>query len=132
MIIPGAEYRQLIHRFPLRPLRSDNDLDAAIEVLNELIDRGDLATEEEDYMEVLGSLVHAYETEHHPMPKATPVAVLRYLLEENGLTQAHLAEQTGLAVATVSEILNGERRISPKARDALARRFKLSPALLVD
>src|SRR5215218_3346493 len=123
---PSAAYLKLIRTFPLRPLRSDADLGAAIEVLNGLIDRGELAPDEDDYMEVLGGLVHAYEAEHDPLPKATPLEVIRYLMEENGITQAQLAAETGLAVATISEILNGKRRISPKARDALARRFRLS------
>jgi HTH-type transcriptional regulator/antitoxin HigA len=64
-------------------------------------------------------------------PALSPVEVLGYLLAENGLTQADLSAQTGLPVATISEVLNGKRGISPRVRRALAERFKVSPALFV-
>ena len=39
----GDRYLELIHRFPLRPIRSDAELDRAIEVIDSLVDRDDLA-----------------------------------------------------------------------------------------
>lgn len=127
----GKPYLDLIRRFPLRPLRSEADLDGAIAVIDRLTDRGNLSAQEEDYLEVLAGLVEAYEAEHDPLPRMTPVEALRFLIEQNRLTQAELAQQTGLAVATLSEILNEKRGISPKARAALAQRFRVSPALFV-
>jgi len=124
-------YLQLIREFPLRPLRSDADLGRAIAMLDGLSDRDELGGEERDYLQVLAGLVHEYEREHDPLPCMSPVEALRYLLDENGMTQAQLSEQTGIAVATISEILNGKRGISPKVRQALASRFKVDPALFV-
>ena len=100
-------------------------------MIDALTDRSDLAQEEEDYLEALSGLVEAYEDEHDPLPGMSAVEALRHLLGENGLTQARLSEETGIPVATISEILNGKRGISPKVRDALARRFRVAPALFV-
>ena len=127
----GEAYLKLIHEFPLRPLRSDADLDRAIAMIDALTDRQDLTQEEEEYLEVLSRLVEDYEDEHDPLPRLSGVEALRYLLEENGLTQARLSDETGIPVATLSEILNGKRGISAKVRAALAERFKVAPAFFV-
>ncbi len=128
---PTKKYLDLIRKFPLWPLKDDADLAQAIAVIDALTDRSNLATEEEYYLEVLGSLVERYEAEHDPLPILSGIEAIRYLLDENGLTQAQLAEQTDLPEATISEVLSGKRRISPKVRGILATRFKVSPALFV-
>ena len=127
----GDRYLQLIREFPLRPLRLAADLNSAVAMLDAATDRGELDEDERDYLQVLAGLVHDYESEHDPLPDMSPVEALRYLLDENGMTQAQLSEQTGIAVATISEILNDKRGISPTVRKALARRFKVDAALFV-
>ena len=100
-------------------------------MLDALSDRGELGADERDYLHVLAGLVHNYECEHDPVSAMRPVEALRYLLDANGMTQVQLSEQTGIAVATISEILNEKRGISAKVRDALAVRCKVDPALFV-
>ena len=87
--------------------------------------------DDRDYLSVLAGLVHDYEREHDPLPGLSPIGALRHRLDENGMTQAQLSEQTGIAVATISEILNEKRGISSKMRAALASRFKVDQALFV-
>lgn len=129
---PSESYLALIQEFPLRPLRSESELDAAIAMTHKLIDREvsqGLGDQERDYLEILGNLIHDYEAKTNPLGEMTPVEALRHFLEENEMTQSQLAEETGLAMTTISEILNGRRNISAKARKALADRFKVSPSL---
>jgi HTH-type transcriptional regulator/antitoxin HigA len=127
----GKAYLDLIQRFPLRPLRSEADLDAAIAVIDTLTDRNELAPGEHDYLDVLARLVEDYEDEHDPLPEMTGVEALRFLIEENDLSQAQLSKETGIPGTTLCEVLTGKRGISPKVRAALARRFKVAPALFV-
>ena len=54
-------YLDLVRRFPLRPLRSAADLDAAVAVVDELLDRADLSDPEQDYLDVLSDQIEAYE-----------------------------------------------------------------------
>ena len=66
---PGTKYWELARRFPLIPIESDEQLDAAIDLLNELIDRDQaigLSKDELDYMNVLGDIVKVYEDIHIP------------------------------------------------------------------
>lgn len=62
-------YEALVGEFPLRPLKSEADLDRAVAMLNRLLDVGpDRRTEDQDdYLHVLGTLIHEYEQVHWPM-----------------------------------------------------------------
>ncbi|AGA30873.1 helix-turn-helix domain-containing protein [Singulisphaera acidiphila] len=128
-VAPSNSYLSLIQEFPLRPLRSEGELEAAIAMIDRIRARKDRDEQENDYLEVLAGLVETYEAEVDPLPDLDPVAALRFLLETNGITQAQLAEQTGLSMTAISEILHGKRGITPKTREALAKRFRVCPSL---
>src|SRR5688500_2035348 len=84
-------YLSLVRRFPLRPLRTDADLDAAVALVDELIDRAELTAPEQDYLDVLSDLVEAYETETIPMRPVGDADLLRFLIEHKGITQTEAA-----------------------------------------
>src|SRR5947209_3948072 len=104
-------YFGLVRAFPLRPLRSEAELDGAIAVIDSLLDRDDLDAGEKDYLDVLGDLVEKYEAEHHPIAPASDADLLRFFIESNDLSQAELASATGIAESTISEILSGRRKL---------------------
>jgi HTH-type transcriptional regulator / antitoxin HigA len=124
-------YLELIRRYPLRPIRSDAELDRAIAVIDSLTDRDDLTREEDDYLDVLGDLVEKYEAEQHPMPPLPDAEMLRHLIEARETTQARVAAETGIAESTLSEILAGKRGLNRKHIEALTRHFKVSPAVFL-
>lgn len=80
-------------------------------------------------MDTLGTLVHAWEEGHHPVPKAAPRKVLAYLMEEHGLKQQELPEVGTQGI--VSEILSGKRELNVRQIRKLAQRFGVSPAVFV-
>lgn len=129
---PSNRYLKLIAVLPLRPIRSDEDLEVASEVAGRLALRRRLTADEADYLEVLSALIEAYEDEHHPIPEASGVEVLRMLIESNGYSQAEVARANGLSESTVSEILNGKRPLNRKHMAAFAKFFHVSPALFLD
>jgi HTH-type transcriptional regulator / antitoxin HigA len=126
-----ALYMALVARFPLRPLRSERDLDRATKIVNELAVRGDLARGEQDYLDVLTDLIVAYEKVHHPIPDLYGPDMLRHLLDERGVSQVEAARKMGVAPSTISEILRGKRGIGRKHIDAFARYFHVSPAVFL-
>lgn len=127
--IPDA-YLDLIHRFPLRPIRNDGEHEAATEVLQDLIGR-DLNGGEEDYYETLLLLVTQYEEQHHGVDEEMePLEALRALMEANGMRQADLARTIGSQPAA-SMILNGQRSLSKAQIIKLCDRFKVSPDLFM-
>jgi HTH-type transcriptional regulator/antitoxin HigA len=120
-------YLDLIRRFPLRPLRTDADLDAAVAVIDELLDRAALAAPEQDYLDVLSDLVESYETETIPMRPVSDAELLRFLIEHKSVTQAEAASGTGIAESTISEVLSGKRKLNRGQIAKLARYFHINP-----
>jgi HTH-type transcriptional regulator / antitoxin HigA len=81
-------YLELVRAFPLRLLRTDADLDAAVAIIDSLIDQENLSPPEQDYLDVLSDLVEAYEEETVPIGPVADAEVLRFLIEAKGVTQA--------------------------------------------
>jgi HTH-type transcriptional regulator/antitoxin HigA len=120
-------YLDLVRQFPLRPLRSDADLDAAVAVIDALIDQARLTAPEQDYLDVLSDLVEAYESETVPMQPVGDADLLRFLIEEKGVTQAAAAAGAGIAESTISEVLAGKRKLNRTQIAKLARYFHVEP-----
>jgi HTH-type transcriptional regulator / antitoxin HigA len=116
-------YLALLRAFPPRPIRDDDEHRSAIAIVNSLLDRPGLSADEEDYLGVLGLLIADYEDSIYEYLDFTPVDRFRHLMEEHSLTQAVLARRAGVAATSLSDILNGMRRISPKVRAKFADRF---------
>jgi HTH-type transcriptional regulator / antitoxin HigA len=128
MITAGAIYKKLIDRCALRPLRSEGDLDVALEVAESLYLRLEsLIEEESDYLEVLSDLIGQYEAVHYPADYSsiTPASMLRWLMEVNGMKQVDLAKVLGVSSGRASEIANGVRDMSKAQILLLAERFNV-------
>lgn len=79
------------------------------------------------FLEVLGTLIESYESDHLQIKGATGTNVLRSLMEEHGLTQSDLPEVGSQGV--VSEILHGRRELNARQIKTLSERFGVSPAV---
>jgi HTH-type transcriptional regulator/antitoxin HigA len=114
--------------FPLRPIRTEAELDAAIRVINMLIDQKKRTKAEEDYLDVLSDLVEAYETIHYPDEPVSDADMLQSCLDDWRVTQSEVAKKTGIAESTISEVLAGKRTLNRTQIGKLARYFRVSPA----
>ena len=121
-------YLELVLDFPLRPIRTDKELDAATRVIHSLVDLVTLSGPERDYLEVLTDLVETYETEHEPVEPVSDSEMLQFLLETKGITQAIAAKGAGIAESTVSEVLSGKRKLNRKQIGKLATYFRVEPS----
>ncbi|MGB7158394.1 MAG: hypothetical protein WBD40_10045 [Tepidisphaeraceae bacterium] len=136
----GADdYLELVHRFPLRPIRTKADYDRAGQVLEQLVARADagLTLGESDYTDVLSRLVGEYDELHSSIlkeiaagRKSSPIEILRYLMEEHSMNTIELGKLVG-GSGQASMILNGKRELSKANIRTLAERFKVSPALFI-
>jgi HTH-type transcriptional regulator/antitoxin HigA len=131
---PAPAYLALIDVFPLRPLLSDRDYDAAVQILDALAVRleGSLDRGEQDYLDTLTMLVEVYDRDHFDIDTkhCDPLTTLKHLMQESGMTQADLGRLLGNR-ALSSLILNGHRQLSKSHIRKLADHFKVSPALFL-
>lgn len=122
-------YSALCTRVPLKPIHNDKEYDHAVSVLNQLMDAG--AGEEthplDDLLALLGELIGTYEDARLRDDHSTPADILRFLMEQHGLTQSALPEIGSQGV--ISELLAGKRSLNLRQIRALADRFGVSPAV---
>ena len=125
----GDKYFDLVLQYPLRHIRSDEELDRAIVMVDSLIDRDDLAPGEQDYLDVLSDIIEVYETNEHPIAPVSDGAMLRHLLEAKGVSQADVSRETEIAESTISEVLAGKRSLSRGHIGKLSRFFNVKPGV---
>jgi HTH-type transcriptional regulator / antitoxin HigA len=95
-------------------LRTEDEYDEAVRMLDELLDRDPASgTEDYDLLEFLSVLVEAYEAKHYPdeMFATTPQDVVEFMLEQKGMQRGDLAEIIG-GKSRVSEFFAGKRELS--------------------
>lgn len=116
---------------PYLSIRNEEDYDRAIEQMNTLLD--EVGTNEEhpmyEYLDTLGTIIHAYEEKNYSPPSASGSDILRYLMEEHDLHQNDLPEVGSQGV--VSEILSGKRDLNVRQIRELAQRFHVSPSAFI-
>jgi HTH-type transcriptional regulator / antitoxin HigA len=110
------------------PITSERQHEEYLSVLDKLAGQQNPTSEEEKYAEVLLTLIEAYEEEHHPIPDASAIEVLRALMEANGLRQKDLSSIFG-SESVVSEVLHKKRALNKSHIEKLSRRFRVSPAV---
>ncbi len=94
----------------LRPIHTEADYDAALAAMSELWGAA-AGTPESEQLEVLGTLVGAYEDQHAPIPLPDPVEALKFHIDQGRLTQSALADIVG-SRPRASEILARKRRLT--------------------
>jgi len=116
---------------PLFIIQTEDDYDRAVDRLNRLLD--EVGTNEQhplyEFLDTLGTLIHAYEESHYPMPESSGVEMLHFFMEEHELSISDLPEIGSPDV--VSEILNGKRDLTLMQVRALAKRFHVSPTVFL-
>jgi HTH-type transcriptional regulator/antitoxin HigA len=110
------------------PITSEHQREEYLSVLDRLASKENSTKEEEKYAEVLMSLIEAYEEVHFSIPDASPVEVLRALMDANGLRQKDLVPIFGTE-SIVSEVLHKKRDLNKTHIEKLSKRFRVSPAL---
>ena len=91
----------------IKPIRNDEDLRAAFKRL-ELVYQAQDDTPEADEMEILVTLIEAYEHKHFPKIAADPIEAIKFRMEQQGLTPKDLEPFIGSS-GRVSEVLNHKR-----------------------
>jgi HTH-type transcriptional regulator / antitoxin HigA len=94
----------------IKPIRNDDDLRAAFKRL-ELVYQAQDGTAEADEMEILVTLIEAYENKHFPISPAGPIDAIKFRMEQQGLTPKDLEPFIGSS-GRVSEVLNHKRGLS--------------------
>jgi len=94
----------------IRPIKTEADYDAALAEIEQLF-AAEPDTPDGDRLDLLTTLVEAYEAHMHPIAAPDPIEAIMYHLESRGLARRDLEPYLG-SRARVSEVLNRKRPLT--------------------
>lgn len=129
-------YVELLRSFPPRPISDEVEFAATQSVVDALLDRGasrnenrpELTADEQDYLNVLGTLISEYEQTLEPLPDISGIELLEVLIAEQDLRQKDLVP-IFKTESIVSDVLHRRRKLTVEHIQKLATFFHVSPAV---
>jgi len=94
----------------IKPIRTESDYEEALTEISTLFSAPEGA-EDYDRLDLLATLVEAYETKHHPVDAPDPIAAIEYAAEKRGLSRKDLENFIGPR-GRVSEVLSKRRKLT--------------------
>ena len=113
----------------IKPIRTKKDHEAALAEVEHLWGAKS-NTPAGDRLDVLATLIDAYETAHYPMDPPDPIEAIKFRMEQQGLTRKDLEPLLGTRTR-VAEILNRKRNLSIAMIRRLHRRLGIPAEVLI-
>ena len=113
----------------IRPIRSKKDYQEALREIDRLIDSRSKAAK--DRLEVIATLVEAYEDKHHAIPAPDPMEAIKFRMEQKGFARKDLAKLLGIGLGRVSELLSGKRKLTVAMIRTLHKEWKIPLTSLI-
>ena len=113
----------------IRPIRNHRDHARALREVERLWGARS-GTPDADKLEILVTLIDAYEAKHHPIDPPDPIDAIVFRMEQMGLTRSDLIDVIG-SRARVSEVLNRQRPLTIAMIARLRERLGISADILI-
>ncbi len=113
----------------IKPIKTEADYASALQAVEKLMN-AKKDTPEGDKLDVLVTLIEAYEEKHHPILPPEPVEAIIHQMESQGLSRKDLIPLIG-SRARVSEILNRKRTLSINMIRKLQKGLGISAEILI-
>lgn len=113
----------------IKPIKNEADYQAVLEEIERLFNAAP-DTPEGDKLEVLTTLIEAYEEKHFTIPMPDPIEAIQYHMESRGLSRRDLEPYVG-SRARVSEVLNRKRPLTMEMIRNLHRGLGIPAEVLI-
>lgn len=115
----------------VRTLADEAEYQEALKAIRPYFDREpDEGTAEAAHFDALMLLIEEYEQRHYPLPRATPIEVLKAVMEANNYTRADLIEVIG-SKSRVADLLNGRREMNLDQIRKISRAWRIPAGALI-
>ena len=129
--LPG-NYAGLCGVLTPRPIRDHLDYDNTMEIVETMaLWEKKFSRDQEDYFDVLCTLIEAWQKDHLRWRKVSPLHVLRHLMEEHGMSGADLSRFLGGSRQLGPMILREERSITADHARVLGKHFGLPSGVFI-
>jgi HTH-type transcriptional regulator / antitoxin HigA len=113
----------------IKPIRTKRDYGAALAEVERLWGSKS-GTRDGDRLDVLATLIDAYEAEHYPMDPPDPIEAIKFRMEQQGLTRRDLEAIIGTRTR-IAEVLNRKRGLSIAMIRRLHEHLGISAEVLI-
>ena len=113
----------------VRPIRTKRDYEAVLKEVERLWG-AEIGTRDGDRLDVLATLIDAYEADHYPMDPPDPIEAIKFRMEQQGLTRRDLEEIIGTRTR-IAEVMNRKRGLSIAMIRRLHERLGISADVLI-
>ena len=113
----------------IKPIRTERDYERALREVEQLMDAKP-GTAEDDRLDVLATLIDAYESKHFPIDPPDPIEAIRFRLEQQGLDTRALVGVIG-GRSRVYEVMNRKRSLTLEMIRRLHERFGIPAEVLI-
>jgi HTH-type transcriptional regulator / antitoxin HigA len=113
----------------VKPIRSQADYERALKEVERLWG-AKAGTRTGDRLDVLATLIDAYEAERYPIDPPDPIEAIKFRMEQQGLTRRDLEDIIG-SRTRIAEVLNRKRALSIAMVRRLHRRLGISAEVLI-
>ena len=95
----------------IKPIKTDEDCEVACKRIDEIF-QAEPGSKEEEELDILVTLVDAYEEKHFPVGKPHPIKAIKIQMEGLGISRKDLMEHLGKSSGRISDILNCRRALT--------------------
>ncbi len=113
----------------IRPIRTQSDYQAALREIESIFDAAE-NTPEYDQLDILSTLVEAYEKKHFPIALPDPIEAIQYYMDARRWSRRELETCLG-SRARVSEILSRKRTLTLEMIRKLNQELKIPAEILI-
>jgi HTH-type transcriptional regulator/antitoxin HigA len=126
-----TEYPMLLVKYAPRPIMTQRDYRRALKEVEQLMEPHPSKAKSQ-LIDVLSTLIVDYEGKRYPSTSPKPHEVLAHLIEAREVSQAEVANATGIPRSTISGILAARRGMSNANIKKIAAYFRVSPAIFLE
>jgi HTH-type transcriptional regulator/antitoxin HigA len=127
----GAHFKREMSGTRISSPTNDDELEVYTKAFFSLTSIDHPNTAHAEAIELLSLLLEHYESQRYSIPAADPVTVLRFLMEQNGLSQRDIVQDIGGSESLVSMIMNGQRNLTVDHIRNLSARFDVSASVFI-
>lgn len=128
LTINSEIYSQLLSKYQPRIIQTEAENDYFLEVVEELLARQNLTTEENTILDLLVKLIEDFEDKHYQLNKSTPCSRMLHLMEAQDMTKESLVKVFG-SLKNVGKVINGDLEITIEQASALGNLFHVDLSL---
>jgi HTH-type transcriptional regulator/antitoxin HigA len=125
------KYSQLLVRYQPKLIRTEEENERALAIVEELMHHPNRSPEENELYELLITLIEKFEREFYsPGEASTPHSMLVFLMEQQNVKPEDLLGVIG-AEEVVAEVIKGKREMTQEQAKAIGKFFKVEPSLFI-